>query len=341
MTLPNTPMPRLSIVISTRNRSELIGQTIDSILPQLSSNAELLVFDGASTDTTPEVMARYTAVSPAVRYVRAARNSGIDADYDNAVGEARGHYVWLFGDDDLLLPGAVLRVLTVLERDPDLVIVDAEVRDVALARVLDARRLTFRGESAYAPGDTDRLLADAGNALTFIGGTIIRRALWLARDRQQYYGTLFVHVGVIFQMPLSAVVLGETLVAIRYGNASWSGRRFEIWMRLWPDLIWSLPAADWAKCAVVERDPWRSLRGIMRQRAAGSFDYASYRRFFSAGLSRPHRAALFVLATIPGKLLNLAMTLQLRSRGRLRSSYGYDLLHGPNATALGRWIGGY
>lgn len=339
MTSPEPP-PRLSIVISTRNRGGLIGRTIDSILPQLPRHAELLVFDGASTDTTPEVMAQYVAACPAVRYVRAASNSGIDADYDNAVGAAWGEYVWLFGDDDLLLPGAVSRVLVLLERGPDLVIVDAEVRDAALARVLAARRLPFTDERVYASCDTDRLLADTGNTLSFIGGTIIRRAVWLARERQRYYGTLFVHVGVIFQAPINAVVLGQSLIAIRYGNASWSGRSFEIWMRLWPDLVWSLPAAEWAKRAVVERNPWRGLREIVRQRAIGSFNRSSHRHFLGSGVSGQRRAAMFMLTLVPGTLLNFVMTLQLRSRGLLRGCYGYDLLHGPNATALGRWIGG-
>ncbi len=285
-------------------------------------------------------MARFTAANPLVRYVRACSNSGIDADYDNAVGQAQGDYVWLFGDDDLMLPGAVEKLLALLDRDPDLVIVDAEVRDVALDQVLQGGRLPFTGERAYAVSDTDSLLADAGNALSFIGGTIIRRAVWLSRDRQRYYGTLFVHVGVIFQMPLSAIVLGEPLIAIRYGNASWAGRRFEIWMKLWPDLIWSLPAADWAKRAVIERDPWRSMREIVRYRASGSFGRASYRYLGAASRPGLRRAALFAIAIMPGTLLNLAMTLQLRCRGLLCGCYGYELMHGPNATALGRWIGG-
>ncbi len=329
---------RLSFVISTRNRSDLIGRTLDTILAELPLNAEIVVFDGASTDATPELLADYASRFAALRYVRAATNSGIDADYDNAVSHARGSYVWLFGDDDLLLSGAITRVLALLERAPDLIIVDAEVRDAALGRVLDLRRLPFTGERVYGTEDTNRLLADAGNALSFIGGTIVRRSLWAARERAHYYGTLFVHVGVIFQAPLTAIVLGEQFVALRYGNASWSARSFDIWMRLWPDLIWSLPAADWAKRAVTEREPWRDTRQVMRMRAKGAFDLSTYRAFFKTRALGCYRAALLALAMTPGRLVNLAILTRLRARGLAADSATYDLVAGRYATKLSRWI---
>jgi abequosyltransferase len=329
---------RLSFVISTRNRADLIGRTLDTILTELPRDAELVVFDGASTDATAELLADYASRFTMLRYVRAATNSGIDADYDNAVSYARGDYVWLFGDDDLVLSGAITRVLVLLERAPDLIIVDAEVRDAALDRVLDPRRLTFTGERVYGIGDTNRLLADAGNALSFIGGTIVRRSLWAARERAHYYGTLFVHVGVIFQAPLTAIVVGEPLIAIRYGNASWSARAFDIWMRLWPDLVWSFPTAEWAKRAVTEREPWRNVRQIMRMRAKGAFDLSTYRAFFKTRKLGRDRAAILALAITPGRLVNLMIITRLRARGLLANSATYDLVAGPYATKLGRWI---
>jgi abequosyltransferase len=335
-----TAWPRLSICIATYNRSDFIAETIASIQPQLRDNVELVVFDGASPDDTAAVVGRFVAADARIRYVCAEAKSGIDQDFDIAVSLAKGEYCWLFSDDDLILPGAVDRVLKLLDRDSDLVIVDAEVRDTTLSEVLEPRRIPFEGERSYTPEDTDDLLADAGNALSFIGGTIIRRSLWIARNRQKYYDTLFIHVGVIFQAPVSAIVVGEPLVAIRYGNASWSARRFEIWMRLWPNIIWSLPAADWAKQAVVEREPWRSLRKVALYRANGSIDRASYQSFIPREFPLWRRAALLGLTTVPEGFLGMLITLWLRRRGLLRGCYGYDLLRGPNASTLAKWIGG-
>lgn len=333
---------RLSIVISTMNRATFIGETLESILPQMSQQTEVVVLDGASTDGAPAVLQNFAARHPALKVVLAPVNSGLDADYDAAVGHARGDYVWLMGDDDLLKPGAVARVIQALAHAPDLLVVDAEDRDITMTRVLEPRRLPFSGERAYAPEDGDRLLADAGNALSFIGGTIVRRALWMERDRARYYGSMFLHVGVIFQAPLSAIVLGEPLIAIRYGNASWSGRSFDIWMRLWPDLIWGLPLSDWAKRAVVPRHPWRSLRRLVAFRGAGAFDRSQYRAFFAGRRLGAWRAVLLALAGIPGAAVNTAALLHLRAKGHARGSGGYNLAWAsPYANRLSRWIAGF
>jgi glycosyltransferase involved in cell wall biosynthesis len=60
--------PLLSICIATYNRADYIGETLDSIIPQLTDNVELLVVDGASTDNTEDVVRTYT--DPRIRYVR-------------------------------------------------------------------------------------------------------------------------------------------------------------------------------------------------------------------------------------------------------------------------------
>ena len=83
-------MIRLSICIATFKRADMIGETLDSIVSQLEDGVEVVVLDGASPDNTADVVAAYTARYPAVRYVRESTNSGIDADFDKAVGHARG-----------------------------------------------------------------------------------------------------------------------------------------------------------------------------------------------------------------------------------------------------------
>jgi abequosyltransferase len=46
----------LSICIATYNRGGYIGETLDTIIPQLDNDVELLVVDGASTDNTKDVV---------------------------------------------------------------------------------------------------------------------------------------------------------------------------------------------------------------------------------------------------------------------------------------------
>ena len=121
--------PKLSICIATYNRGVHIGETLDSILKQLTSEVELIVVDGASPDNTKEVMEKYLLIHPEIRYFREQVNSGIDADFDKAVGYARGEYCWLMTDDDLLHPSAISTVLSVLRGGNELIIVNSEVTD--------------------------------------------------------------------------------------------------------------------------------------------------------------------------------------------------------------------
>ncbi|MCJ8159697.1 glycosyltransferase family 2 protein [Sphingomonas sp. LaA6.9] len=312
----------LSICMATFRRGAFIAETLDSILPQLRPGIELVIVDGASPDNTAEVVQPYLRDWPQLRYYREAENSGVDADYDKAVGYAQGRYVWLMTDDDLLKPNAVDRVLELLlAEDPDLLVIDAEVLDVHCAQPLQARRFGFAGLRRYGAADRDQLIADSGDPLSFIGGTIIRRQLWMERDRHSYYGSLFIHVGVIFQSPISNVLLlGEPLIQIRFGNAMWTARNFEIWMFMWPELIWSFPGfSEEAKARVTAAEPWRIPRKMLGFRANGSYGLAEYRRFFARRPVGIWRLALLAFALTPGRVANLiAMLLLLMMRGRYR-----------------------
>ena len=212
---------RLSICIATFKRGNFIGQTLDSILVQMEPGVELLVVDGASPDNTPEVIKDYQSRHPGLRYYREQENSGVDRDYDKAVGYARGEYCWLMSDDDLLKPGALRRVLAAIGESSDLVVVNTEIWNADFSEKLLDRRLGITADVEYREADREKLLAEIANQLGFIGCVVIRRSLWLSRDRASYYGSLFIHVGVIFQLPAikSVSVIAEPFIAIRDGNA--------------------------------------------------------------------------------------------------------------------------
>ena len=61
--------PAISVVICTRNRADLLGQAMASVVSQQFPRAEfeIIVVDNASTDGTPDVAAQFTARLPALR----------------------------------------------------------------------------------------------------------------------------------------------------------------------------------------------------------------------------------------------------------------------------------
>lgn len=304
-----------------------------------------MVVDGASTDLTQDVLGGFCERYPGLRYFREPVNSGVDQDYDKCVGYANGEYCWLMTDDDLLRPGAVGLVLARLAADePDLLVVDAEVRDADLGQVLGTRLRHLPPDKSYGDGQAASVLREIGSHLSFIGCIVIRRRLWLARDRASYYGSLFIHVGVIFQQPpLERVsLITSPLVTIRYGNAMWMPRWFEIWSFKWPELIWSFQAfSDADKSAVTAREPWRRAKTLLLWRATGGYTLAEYRRFLRGRATGVARFVALAIALMPGKLANALAGIYLGLFRREARVEMYDLLAGPHATRIARTVARY
>ena len=273
---------RLTIAITTRNRADMIGETLDSILPQLTNEVELLVLDGASTDDTPGVISKYQARCPQLRYVRLETNNGPDRDFSRSVELASGEYCWLMADDDFLRPGGVAAVLDAIQRSPSLVIVNAEVRNADMSQVLEPRRLEQETERSFEPSEWDDFFVHTASYLSFIGCVVIRRKIWVEREKEPYFGSLFIHVGVIIQRPLpgTILVLPETSIYLRYGNAKWLPQQFEIWMLKWPALLWSFSSvSDEAKKAVTSSRRWREPDRLLFYRAQGAYSLTEYRQW--------------------------------------------------------------
>jgi len=301
---------KLSICIATRNRGAFIGETIRSIATQATDLVEIVVLDGASTDNTGEVVCALQATIPHLRYVRQDANGGVDKDYDVAVGHATGEYCWLMSDDDLLKPGAIATVLRAIERRYSLIVVNSELRNLDLSELLDARRLQFDADRVYRREEFECLFEEASGYLGYIGAVVIRRDVWMARDRERYYGSYFIHVGVIFQAPLpgEALVISEPYISVRFGNTQWRPKEFEIRMIRWTELIASLAAVPQAvRDRHYRREPWTSLKSLVFYRAKGTYDLGDYRRWVAPRLRSPaDKARALAVACTPGALANLA-----------------------------------
>jgi len=326
---------KLSICIATLNRGAFIGETLDSLLDQITGAVEIVVVDGASSDNTPEVMAEYVARYPQVKYFREQKNSGVDADFDKAVGYATGRYCWLMTDDDLLRPDAITTVLAATGADDDLIIVNSTIRNLDLSVEFESQRLPHNTNKAFKNIDRESLFLETAAYLSFIGCVVIRREFWLSRKRVDYYGSLFIHVGVIFQSPpVSNVrIIAEPLIVIRYGNAMWTPRSFEIWMFLWPKLVWSFPDfSDRAKRMICRREPWKSIKALFHNRALGAYTVAEYRRHWTKEVKNFKRFSAYTLTLLPESVANFVMVFYFSISKNPSQMALHDLLHCRSAS---------
>lgn len=115
------PSEFLSICIPTRNRSYYLREMLTSFAGQIAelqlplTTLKLYVSDNASTDDTPEVVKSFAARLPHLVYSRNAENIGADRNVIQCTRLARGEFVWVAGDDDIIEPGALGKILEALK----------------------------------------------------------------------------------------------------------------------------------------------------------------------------------------------------------------------------------
>ena len=107
-------MPKVSVIIATRNRCALLPRAIESAR-RASSDAEIVVVDDASEDPTREVLEGWADV----RYIRARRRLGIGGARNVGVIASSSEYITFLDDDDVRLPRSIDAQVEALEACPD------------------------------------------------------------------------------------------------------------------------------------------------------------------------------------------------------------------------------
>jgi hypothetical protein len=229
-------------------------------------------------------------------------NGGFDRDLDLAVQYAHGEYCWLVPDDDLLIPGAIDHVLMALRTcNHSLIIGNIEVKDVSMSTTLVQNFLGIEEDCVFHPDEAERLFLKFHCPVTYLGCVIIKRSVWLKREREKYYGSGFVHLGVIFQcaLPGSTLVMARQLIANRHGNAQWISMAFEIFVIQWPVLIASFALPEHVKRAAYV-GAWVTFGRLLWGRTRGKYSLNVYRKSCRPQLRSIWQRLLYVsIAMLP------------------------------------------
>jgi glycosyltransferase involved in cell wall biosynthesis len=118
----------ISVCIATYNGEKFILEQINSILPQLDKDDEVIISDDCSTDNTIELIKSLN--DNRIRIYINKKQIGIIANFENAIRIAKGNYIFLSDQDDIWKPDKVqVQLSDLVDKGFDLSISDCEIFD--------------------------------------------------------------------------------------------------------------------------------------------------------------------------------------------------------------------
>jgi len=109
----NSPTPIVSICLPTYNGAATVAETIQSILAQSFQQWELVVSDDESTDDTLIKVREFE--DPRIRIMSDRKRSTPADNWNHCVSHARGKYIKVMGQDDLLLIDCIKTEVEILD----------------------------------------------------------------------------------------------------------------------------------------------------------------------------------------------------------------------------------
>lgn len=278
----------LTVAIPTFNGAGTIGRTLESVLSQVEPGVELLISDNCSTDETASIVAVYAAKYPCVKYSRNEVNAGYDRNVDLAIHRAGGSFVWLLGDDDVLLPGGIRRVLEIIAANPGCSVIFVNC----------PHPIVVDDASGGCCPDGEEFFARTKFKSGFVSTNIVNRRLWLDSGVSKYFDSGWIHIGYLIEALQRAPSYVETRFCVDYirdrlGDMRWGegGGFMYTGLRL-VRIYQSLPALGYSRGILtkalmsVKGGYWRNIplakaKGFRTDRAFLADCFRYYKGFFS------------------------------------------------------------
>lgn len=154
----------LTIAIPTFDRNEQLARTVAALLPQLRPGVQLVIRDNASPVPVASTLEALIAGRSDVCVVRNVCNIGGGANVLRCLEACETEWLWILGDDDTPIPGAVTCILA-----------DINAADAGLVGVNYRCELYDRREARELRGVDDFLArADSLSNLLLLSATVVR-----------------------------------------------------------------------------------------------------------------------------------------------------------------------
>lgn len=186
---------KLSVCIPTYNRSVFLVNCLHSIAANrghIGIDVQLCISDNCSTDDT-EAIVREAQQHVPIKYSRNATNIGLVRNILRTAEMADGEFIWMIGNDDLLMPNALDEIIELITRHRQIEYFFVNSSHLSAEYVLAfpqpfALSNLPAGMPRYSPrqfsGEIPFMdLVDPGIAFDFLGGiflSVFKREKWIA-----------------------------------------------------------------------------------------------------------------------------------------------------------------
>ena len=181
----NNDRPILTIAIPTYNRINFLMRAVESVLKQKTNQVELLISDNASTDETPNFMEKICNSFSGVRYIRNKENIGSDNNFLQCYREAKGRFVLLIGDDDLIVENALGDILPFLRNEGaecKLVFLNHVIFQGAYSDLSHCEKPYLTNIKSFTTTDKRKFMALTTHRMTYIGALVLQKESFLSVD---------------------------------------------------------------------------------------------------------------------------------------------------------------
>lgn len=116
----------ISVCMATYNGGKYLREQIESILPQLGQDDELIISDDGSIDKTIEILESYN--DKRLKIFHNKINHGVNNNFENALNQAKGEYIFLADQDDVWIKDKVKTCIAFLQNN-DCIVHDCYITD--------------------------------------------------------------------------------------------------------------------------------------------------------------------------------------------------------------------
>jgi len=120
-------MVSVTIGLPVYNGADYLETALASLAAQTMQDLQFLISDNASTDATPEILARWAAKEPRIKYHRQTENIGAYPNFKWVLNNAGSHWFAFAAHDDLWSPEFVQSLYNAITAKPGLVLAVPQV----------------------------------------------------------------------------------------------------------------------------------------------------------------------------------------------------------------------